>query len=39
MGSTLKAIADAITRLLEIMMVVCMVVMFVMVFGLSLIHI
>ena len=33
MGSTLKAIADAITRLLEIMMVVCMVVMFVMVFG------
>lgn len=33
MGSTLKAIADAITRLLEIMMVICMVVMFVMVFG------
>ncbi|WP_233598071.1 TRAP transporter small permease [Comamonas sp. BIGb0124] len=29
----MKAIADAITRLLEIMMVVCMVVMFVMVFG------
>lgn len=33
MGSTLKAIADAITRLLEIMMVICLVVMFVMVFG------
>ncbi|MEJ2802714.1 TRAP transporter small permease [Comamonadaceae bacterium PP-2] len=29
----MKAIADAITRLLEIMMVICMVVMFVMVFG------
>ena len=29
----MNAIADAITRLLEIMMVVCMVVMFVMVFG------
>lgn len=33
MGKTLKALADAFTRLLEIVMVACLVVMFVMVFG------
>lgn len=33
MASSLKAVADAFTRLLEIVMVLCMVVMLVMVFG------
>jgi TRAP-type C4-dicarboxylate transport system permease small subunit len=33
MANTLKAIADALTRALEIVMVLCMVVMLVMVFG------
>ena len=33
MGKTLKAIADALTRALEVVMVLCMVVMLVMVFG------
>ena len=33
MGNTLKALADALTRALEIVMVICMVVMLVMVFG------
>ena len=33
MGKTLKAFADALTRALEVVMVICMVVMLVMVFG------
>ena len=33
MGKTLKALADALTRALEVVMVICMVVMLVMVFG------
>src|ERR1044072_4821606 len=33
MGKLLKALADALTRALEIVMVICMVVMLVMVFG------
>lgn len=33
MGNTLKALADALTRALEVVMVICMVVMLIMVFG------
>jgi len=33
MGKTFKALADALTRALEVVMVICMVVMLVMVFG------
>src|SRR5206468_5686836 len=33
MGKILKALADALTRALEVVMVICMIVMLVMVFG------